>query len=174
MARGLLRSYAGLVDGLFLLCPCIIAEMADREVPAHLIMYSDEQLMNELTAADKEEFTSIAVVQSRSVWERYNREIVTALKAADTDFLQQIKTGGGYTYSFDVDVMEPFHKPSLILAGRQDSLTGYKDAWKLLDTFPHAAFAVLDRAGHNLHLEQEELFNMMTREWLSRLQKDAA
>ncbi|MNC56763.1 hypothetical protein D3C75_1063830 [compost metagenome] len=48
-------------------------------------------------------------------------------------------------------------------------MTGYKDVWKLLDLYPHATFAVLDRAGHNLHLEQEEQFKVLAKEWLMRV-----
>ncbi|MNI47644.1 Alpha/beta hydrolase family protein [compost metagenome] len=86
--------------------------------------------------------------------------------------MERIKADGGYPFSFDADAIAPFGKPSLILTGRQDSMTGYKDVWKLLDFLPHATFAVLDRAGHNLHLEQEELFKAMAREWLSRVSSE--
>lgn len=169
LARGLLRNYAPLIEGIFLLCPCIIAEMAERELPPHQVMVHDKELLEELSEAEREEFTSIAVVQTRASWERYNREIVSALQLADTEFMQQMKAEGKYTFGFDVDPMAPFHKPALILTGRQDSMTGYKDAWKLLDIYPHASFAVLDHAGHNLHMEQEELFEAMVKEWLNRI-----
>ncbi|MNC65243.1 hypothetical protein D3C75_1155160 [compost metagenome] len=48
-------------------------------------------------------------------------------------------------------------------------MTGFKDAWNLLDAYPHAAFSALDRAGHNLHLEQEDLLGAMVIEWLNRV-----
>ncbi|MNO13007.1 2-hydroxy-6-oxo-6-(2'-aminophenyl)hexa-2,4-dienoic acid hydrolase [compost metagenome] len=169
LARGLLREYAQLIDGMFLLCPCVIAESSKREVPPHQVMVQDAELLEELSAADREEFTSIAVVQNRTVWERYRREIISGLQLADEAFMQQIRADGGYAFSFDVDVIPPFEKPSLIITGRQDSMTGYKDVWKLLDLYPHATFAVLDRAGHNLHLEQEEQFKVLAKEWLMRV-----
>jgi len=56
-----------------------------------------------------------------------------------------------------------------MLLGRQDSGVGYKDAWSILDNYPRATFAVLDRAGHNLQIEQEELFNSLVSEWLVRV-----
>lgn len=117
--------------------------------------------------AEREEFTSIAVVQTRAAWERYNREIVSALQLADAEFMQRMQAEGKYAFSFDADQMAPFYKPSLILTGRQDSMTGYRDAWKLLDLYPHASFAVLDHAGHNLHMEQEVLLEAMVKEWLN-------
>lgn len=78
----------------------------------------------------------------------------------------------GYDFSFDVDNLEEkFNKPTLMLLGRQDSSVGYKDAWNILDKYPRVTFAVLDRAGHNLHIEQEELFNSLVNEWLERVEE---
>lgn len=59
----------------------------------------------------------------------------------------------------------------MILTGRQDSLVGYRDAWQLLENYPRGTFAVLDRAGHNVHNEQHQLFNALLGEWLDRVQE---
>lgn len=39
-----------------------------------------------------------------------------------------------------------------------------------LKKFSRATFAVLDRAGHNLQIEQENIFNSMINEWLMRIE----
>ncbi|MNI68763.1 alpha/beta hydrolase fold protein [compost metagenome] len=83
--------------------------------------------------------------------------------------MRKMRDEGKYSFSFDPDLSEPYYKPTLILTGRQDSMTGYQDVWKLLESFPHASFAVLDRAGHNLHLEQESILEVMVKEWLNRI-----
>lgn len=64
-------------------------------------------------------------------------------------------------FSFEDTLNETFTKPTLFLLGRQDASVGYKDAWKILDNYPRATFAVLDKAGHNLQLEQVEVFNCL-------------
>lgn len=46
---------------------------------------------------------------------------------------------------------------------------GYKDAWNVLDNYPRATFAVLDKSGHNLQIEQAELMNSLVIEWLDRV-----
>lgn len=81
-----------------------------------------------------------------------------------------------YAFSFDVDALpeEPFPAPTLIVTGRQDSLCGYRSAWDLLDNFPRATFAVLDRAGHGLSAEQKMLFRALVGEWLDRVEEYAA
>jgi len=76
----------------------------------------------------------------------------------------------GYGFSFNVDAPTvPFEKPTLILVGRQDAMVGYRDAWDILENYPRATFALLDSAGHHLHLEQEKLFNPLVTEWLERV-----
>lgn len=37
--------------------------------------------------------------------------------------------------------------------------------------YPRASFAVLDRAGHSLHLEQRGLFEALVGEWLDRVEE---
>jgi pimeloyl-ACP methyl ester carboxylesterase len=66
---------------------------------------------------------------------------------------------------------EPFPAPTLILTGRQDSMCGYREAWKIFDNYPRATFAVLDRAGHLLGWEQQSLFRALASEWLDRVEE---
>lgn len=70
-------------------------------------------------------------------------------------------------------VNEPFPGPALILTGRQDHVCGYQAAWDLLEMYPRATFAVLDRGGHTLHIEQEALVAALVNEWLDRVEEYA-
>lgn len=169
LSRGVVYRMADKVDGLLLLCPCIIADAKKRNRPAHIVLKKDSDLLQQLSPSDAEEFSSIAVVQSENIWKRYEDEIYSGVKIADDKFLSNLQNNG-YEFSFDVDKIDKkFHKPTLILLGRQDSSVGYKDAWSILDNYPRATFAVLDRAGHILELEQEKLFEALVHEWLFRV-----
>jgi hypothetical protein len=66
---------------------------------------------------------------------------------------------------------EPFPRPALILTGRQDNVTGYAEQHALLPHYTRATFAVLDVAGHNLHIEQPILFEALVEEWLERVRE---
>ena len=68
---------------------------------------------------------------------------------------------------------QPFPAPTLIVAGRQDSIVGYRDAWRILESYPRATIAVLDRAGHCLEIEQARLFHALVSEWLDRVEEYA-
>ena len=73
--------------------------------------------------------------------------------------------------SFEVAPPVPFDSPTLILTARQDQIVGYRDIWDLMDSSPRATFAVLDRAGHFLPIEQEGLCPALLREWLDRVEE---
>ena len=49
------------------------------------------------------------------------------------------------------------------------SVVGGSD--NLLEDYPRATFAILDTAGHNLQIEQEEVFNSLFLNWLERVEK---
>lgn len=173
LSRGVVYHKREQIDGLLLLCPVIIAEHSKRALPPKTVLYRDSALISKLSNEEAEEFDDMAVVQSEEVWERYSNEIVPGVKIADSPFLEKLRNEG-YPFSFDVDRLnDKFTKPALFILGKQDTSVGYKDAWNILDNYPRGAFAVLDRAGHNLQLEQVKLYNALVNEWLDRVEEVA-
>jgi pimeloyl-ACP methyl ester carboxylesterase len=67
-----------------------------------------------------------------------------------------------------------YANPTLILAGRQDATVGYAGSWRLLEHYPRATFAVLDRSGHGLPHEQVGLVTALLAEWLDRVREHRA
>ena len=172
LARGIIYRWPALVDGLLLICPMIIPDHARRSVPPRVALVKDPALLSSLEPSEREVFESFAVVQSQRIWERTRDEVIAAISIADEEFLTKLQTHG-YPFSFDVDAASaPFGKPTLILVGRQDAWVGYRDAWEILESYPRGTFAVLDRAGHNLQIEQETLFNALVNEWLDRVEEN--
>jgi pimeloyl-ACP methyl ester carboxylesterase len=171
LAQGLVTRKRELIDGLVLICPAVIANSSKRNVPEHSVLVNDTVLLSSLTKEDAAEFKSMAVVQNQKNWERYRDEILSGVLVADELFLERIKHNG-YEFSFDIhNLSEPFSKPILILAGRQDSSVGYRDVWDIVENYPRGTFVVLDMAGHNLQIEQETLFSAMVNEWLNRVEE---
>jgi len=169
LLRGVIYKMPDRVDGVALICPLLIPDYKKRNLPEHVVLVKDNMLLSKLTSEDAEDFNSSIVVQSEKIYERYQNEIMSGVKIANSSFLQNLAQTG-YAFSFDVDNMgEKFEKPSLILLGKQDDCVGYKDAWNILENFPRATFAILDSAGHNLQIEQEDVFNSLINEWLVRV-----
>ncbi|TEU16112.1 MAG: alpha/beta hydrolase [Anaerolineales bacterium] len=172
LARGIIYRRPAVVDGLLLICPLIIPEHVKRSVPLHVTLVEDPALLSSLEPGEREEFESFAVVQSESIWERTRDEVIAGVSIADEDFLSKLQAHG-YPLPFDVDAASaPFEKPTLILVGRQDASVGYRDAWEIFENYPRGTFVVLDRAGHNLQIEQETLFNTLVNEWLDRIEEN--
>jgi pimeloyl-ACP methyl ester carboxylesterase len=168
LSRGLICKMDDRIEGILMICPAVVMEAKRRNRPEHVVLKADYELMAGMTKEEAEEFGSMAVIQSKRNWERYRDEIMPGVILADNVFLEKLKNN--YELSFDVDALkECFSKPALIITGRQDSSVGYSDAFKLLDIYPHASYAVLDMAGHNTHIEQEGLFCCLVNEWLDRI-----
>jgi pimeloyl-ACP methyl ester carboxylesterase len=113
------------------------------------------------------------VAQSPELLTEFRHSFKPGLDAADLEFLERVEAN--YRFSFDVDKLpEPCAAPTLIVTGRQDANCGYRGAWDLLDNFPRATFAVLDRAGHALPMEQKALYHALLSEWLDRVEEYSA
>ena len=169
LARGVIYKEPGMVDGLLIVCPTVIADRKKRTLPQHVALLKDDEFLSSLDLADRGLFESFAVVQTKAAWKRTLDEVITGLRMADTGFFSRLESRG-YAYSFDVDGLpSPFRMPTLILSGRQDSMVGYRDTWELIESYPRATFAVLDLAGHNLPIEQESLLTALVGEWLDRM-----
>jgi pimeloyl-ACP methyl ester carboxylesterase len=169
LARGVLKARKELVDGLLLICPVASQETMGDHLPPFQVLEKDETLLASLSDEDRGYLTGINVVQNERVWERFKADVMPGLKAADYGFLEN-NLGQHTSYKVNVDeIVEPYQQPSLIVMGRQDNVVGYRDHWQLIENFPRATFAILDKAGHNLQIEQDGLFSALVKEWLERV-----
>lgn len=168
LARGVLARRAASVDGMALICPVVVAERGKRELPQRSVVVKDEAFLASLGGADADAFTSNFVVQNRLTWQRFQEELLPGIRRADQAFLEGI--AHRYALSFDPDALSrPFARPVLVLTGRQDSDVGFRDQWRMLESYPRVTFAMLDRAGHGLLIEQPGLLTCIAREWLDRV-----
>ncbi len=169
LARGLVNKIHNRVSALLLVCPVIIPNKANRNLPKHEVLEKDPELLKELSDEEGKRFGSSVVIQSPKIYKRYKNEIANPMKPADKDFLENIRHNG-YGFSFDPDNLESdFDKPALFLLGINDSVVGYEDIDQILDKYPLANTVYLYNAGHNLKIEQEEKFNNYVKDWLRKL-----
>lgn len=172
-ARGVIYHRANLIDGLFMAVPIIKAEDFKRTVPPHTILADNPSEVATLTPAEAKMLWMVNV-QSKSTLDR-----IRAMAGQDSGgvenskFLEKIRrVPEKYAFSFDVDSLsKPFLKPTLIITGRQDSMAGYKDTWKILDNYPRATYVLFDRAGHLLE-DKDHMISTLVAGWLDRVQED--
>jgi pimeloyl-ACP methyl ester carboxylesterase len=175
LARGVVHHRLASIDGLLLTVPLIEAADAKRHVPSSVTLLADPALVSELEPDGTEWLFQIPVIQSRKVFDYIRANFLSASKAGDQTFQAKIREDpANYAFSFDVDALpKPCPAPTLIVTGRQDSVAGYRDAWEILDNYPRGTFVVIDRSGHFLDIEQEDLFHTLVGEWLDRVEEYA-
>lgn len=87
-----------------------------------------------MSGLDKQEadfLQMMATVQSQEFVEWLRKNVFPAISIADRDFLGSLP---GFEYLFDVTTLtQPFENPALFLSGKQDSLWGYADSWKICE-----------------------------------------
>jgi len=170
LARGVTLRKREQILGISLICPLIVPDNESRDLPEKIVLDRDEQMLESLNRKEKYMLDlSGSAVYSRKVWEDFRKNILPALEIVDRKFINEF-SANGYSFSFDVDDVEkPYEFPGLFLAGRQDSVVGYRDMWNVLENYPRASFIVLDKAGHNIQSEQNELFEETMKEWFTRI-----
>lgn len=160
------------VAGVCLVAPAAIAEHQRRALPPRQIVFQEPEIAAALQSGELDvegNFAQLAVVANARTLRRTTEEIDPGTALADEEALARIEAG--YTGSWEARPPRLFEGPSLMITGRQDHITGYADQWALVEHYPRMTFAVLDRAGHNVHLEQDVLFTALVHEWLDRVKE---
>ena len=150
LARGVVYRRAALIDGVLLCAPQVKADPAQAQLPPRTTLVEDPALVADLGPG-----AGLMVVQSPPVVEAV-RDMLAEIQIADHPFNDRLEEASPFSFNVDTPPA-PFGGPTLILTARQDHLCGYRDAWDLLDSYPRATFAVLDRAGHFVNIEQDGL-----------------
>lgn len=160
LARGVAARRPDLVLGLALLCP--VAEHS-HDVPHHTVVLQDDDAYDELDPAQRAKFDDYFVVRTAANARRFRDHTWPGITLVDEEALGRIFAG----WAVDVG-SDAVSAPTLIAAGRRDSVVGYTDAMRLSEQYPHATLAVVDDAGHALMHERPELLAALVSDWLAR------
>jgi pimeloyl-ACP methyl ester carboxylesterase len=164
LARGVAARRPDLVLGLALICP--VAERS-HHVPGHQVMRQEAASYDELGPEQWQGFDEYFLVRTPATARRYRDHVVPGKELVDEEGLGRIFS------EWAVDVgSNTFPAPTLIAAGRSDSIVGYHDAKELLERYPHATLAVVDGAGHALMHERPGLLAALLDDWLERARSD--
>ena len=132
-------------------------------MPAHHVVHEDPRAYDELEPEQRAGFDEYFVVRTPDTARRYRDRVVPGTTVGDDAGLERIFA------DWTVDVGgNDFSGPTLIVAGRRDSTVGYADAIDLLESYPHAALAVIEDAGHALMHERPDLLAALVGDWLER------
>jgi len=167
IARGVVYSRGLQMDGVMINVPVVETDTAKRRLPEYRLIHKDPTF---LAALDPNEQVFPFSAQSVKALEHLRKYYNPAGAIADQAFLGRVENQ--FPFSFTVDSLsEPFPAPALILTGRFDHWCGYREAYNLLDQYPRATYAVLDRAGHALVVEENGPFLTLANDWLDRVEE---
>ena len=169
ISLGLIHKMGERIDGVLLDVPMTSCEITHESasLPERQIIWRSKLLDSQSKSRILEGYMSMAVVATPEAYEKWQTQIQPGLDA------RALGTRSAMDFDYQKETEEAigtliFNKPSCILTGRQDHLTGYVLPYKLLERFPRATYAVLDSAGHLLYMEREPLFQRFVRDWLQR------
>jgi pimeloyl-ACP methyl ester carboxylesterase len=173
LARAVVAHRRPRIAGLLLRVPCIVAEDARRTLPPFRPLVRNDELLGSLDAEEQTALGNV-LVQTPDYIEmsrRKARSLVQPAIKATAPIANEIRADPKrYGFSFDLAEREKtFEEPTLIIAARQDITVGYRDAWNILESYPRATFAVLDRADHGWPLETPNLLAALIDDWLHRI-----
>lgn len=172
LCRALVHDFAAQIDGVLLRVPLIEPDNARRDLDVTEVLVQNAVDMARLSESDATLFEH-AAIQTREYLE-LKRERVTLATAAvamsNGAALARIRNDTSkYRLLRSMDAAERFTAPALIMCGRHDGVVGYRDAWKLMERYPRASFVVLDRAGHDMPVDELNLFASLVQDWLKRV-----
>jgi pimeloyl-ACP methyl ester carboxylesterase len=160
LARGVAGRRPDLVLGLALVCP--VAEQS-QDVPDRVVVRQDHDAYDELDPAQQARFDDYFVVRTAANARRFRDHIWPGTTLADEPALERIFAG--WTIDLGSDTL---FAPTLIAAGRRDSVVGYTQPMQLMERYPSATLAVVNDAGHALMHEKPELLSVLIGDWLDR------
>lgn len=166
LARAIAHRRPGQVVGLALICP---VGAHTRNVPRHEVLASSADPDGELDPELGASYRSYFVVQTTETLSRFLEFVAPAALLADEPGLMRIFSH--WELRDRPEAAEPYTRPVLVLAGRQDATAGYTGPGEVAGHYPRSTFAVLDRAGHALLHEQPALVQALVVEWLARVRE---
>ena len=153
LAQAAAHRMPGRARGLLMRVPMLVGDDAARVVAAA-----------EAEAALPRGYHQAKTDKLERLWE-------PARRVADTRFLTPIRADPARYTLNDPSTATPLAVPVLVVAGRQDTVVGFEQAWHLAQLYPRGTFAVLDRAGHELPTGNPELFHALMNDWLDRVEE---
>lgn len=167
IAQGLAHAAPELIAGLCLIVPGGFPTDPPPPKPDARAILSRPGLLDTLPDAIRGRAERL-VVQTPGLIDKIRDLKLPA--AALYDATLEARLQENFLLSFHEEMLASrFEKPSLILSGRQDSISGYVDTMAMLECYPRASYALLDTAGHSLSWERPNVFRELVQDWLTRM-----
>jgi pimeloyl-ACP methyl ester carboxylesterase len=178
LARAIATRFSSQVLGVLLKVPLIEPDNEKRDVDLAKPIVRDEDAMALIPAAQLPDLGGEVLVQTPAYVSTLLAKVAVANASTiknDKAVLEAIRND---PKRYSLPLLESggevsFERPALILTGRHDDVVGYRDALRLLELYPRASFAVLDRGTHFLPVDEGALVEGLVLDWLKRIREMA-
>jgi pimeloyl-ACP methyl ester carboxylesterase len=167
LARHVLAERGDQVLGMCLLAPPVLP-FAQRDLPERQVLERDEALLDSLDPEDLAAFSGIAAWQTPEGWAAFRDHVLPGLRAHHQGDAAELARSLMLTATPETR-FATHDGPHLLVTGRQDHVVGWRDQLALLERYPRMTYAVLDGAGHNVHLDQPGPVHALFTRWLDEL-----
>lgn len=167
IARELVARRMSQIIAVALLAPVVDPRTDRRKLPHREILEENPEFLKTLSPEDASAFSEMAVLQNAESWDQFRENALPGIRAADPHAMSRLESGYEIEGPLPEQRFGRFEGPTLVIAGRQDHVVGFEDQIALSASYPRATIAVLDRAGHNVHLDQPTIVSTLLRAWNS-------
>ncbi|KRL01153.1 alpha/beta fold hydrolase [Liquorilactobacillus capillatus] len=147
------------VKGIFLTCPVITANRDKRKTAHHLNIKKDDfDLPKSKYASD---FLEMNTVITKTTWKNYLRKVISGLEKCDFSFIKKLQEHNYQNYQLQEEENIKRWQPDIplfLLLGKHDQIVGFKEQVRLDTNFKNSSLLILENAGHNLPIDQPEIF----------------
>jgi pimeloyl-ACP methyl ester carboxylesterase len=169
---GLLKKRLGQIQGFLMIAPVINTDDSTRIIPeSRGLIYCDHDYLNTIPYKEQQMISSskVHVKFTKEIHEKFLEIDKIDSKKADENFITELRTKNYSSLLFAEFNFSEFHKPALIISGKQDSVVGYEEAWYFSQHFSRCSFVALDSAGHWVSIEQKVILEILVLDLLDRI-----
>ncbi len=167
IAAGIAKFMPERISGLVMICPCIIPDRKERDLPKHEIEFGGFSSKTREFDLFRKDF----VIHTETNFKRYLAEIYEAILITDNVFLKKIRLKG---YGFSFEVYDDFYEfKTLFLLARNDSRVGYKDCLKIYENYKNASLHIFENCGHNPQIEKNIEFDLLVSNFFAAMPANA-
>ena len=166
LIRGILHHLNEQIDGMVMFCPVVIADQKRRTLPKRSVAEKNSVLARQVKRHGDEKEIAVfntLVIQNKQIWKRCKQEILSSMRLCDPFTIKAMEKK--YSYTFEKELNDSCSKPVLVIVGKGDGIVGYEDAQKLMKRYSNGSFVILNKAGHNLQIEQPRMFSTLIVDW---------
>lgn len=173
LAQEVADRFAPQVLGLGLLAPVIFPAHGQRTLPPRRILHEDPAWRAGVDDVDQAWYEELSVLRDPRNFERFGQHVLPGIRGANLRAMARLAQG------YDLPVLpvrrtENWPFPVLAVCGREDHVTGFRDAALLHHRAADFSQVLIERAGHNLHIDQPRQAGQAVRDWAHAVQRFTA